>query len=180
MSSSKILLVLGAGKNIGLSLAKSFGTAGYKVALVSRSAPNGATTPEGYLQVKGDLSKPSSIPSIFTTVKEKLGASPSVVVYNAANVSPAADSGNPFSVPIEALENDMTMMNTSAFVAAREAVAGFETISKDIPISFIYTGNIQASVVLPVADIVTLGVGKSAAAYWVGVAALMYKDKGYR
>jgi NAD(P)-dependent dehydrogenase (short-subunit alcohol dehydrogenase family) len=179
MGASKILLVLGSGKNIGLSVAKSFSSAGYKVVLVSRSA-DGQTTPEGYTTIQADLAKPDSVPSIFASVKEKLGSSPNVVVYNAAAVSPAADATNPLTVPVKDLEKDLAVANSSPYAAAREAVAGFEGLDKSLPKAFVYTGNRLAAVTAPAANFVTLGVGKSAASYWIGVSSALFKDKGYK
>lgn len=47
--------------------------------MASRSAP---TVDDGSLHVTVDLSKPETVPGVFETVKQKLGAAPSVVVYN--------------------------------------------------------------------------------------------------
>lgn len=78
MTTAPILLILGAGPNIGAHVAKAFAAKGYKVATASRRTP-----PESdYLHVPVDLSKPESVPGVFETVKAKLGAAPSVVVYN--------------------------------------------------------------------------------------------------
>lgn len=180
MAAAKILLVLGAGKNIGQSLGYTFKAAGYKVALVSRSAVDGETTPEGFLTVKADFTKPATIPSVFEAVKAKLGGPPNVVVYNAAALTPSSDAANPFTVPIESLENDMAVNNTSAYIAAGEAVAGFDTLPKNTPKAFIYTGNALAAIILPVGRVITLGIGKSASSYWIGTASEMYKEKGYK
>lgn len=180
MAASKILLVLGAGKNIGQSLANGFKAAGYQVALVSRSAVDSQITPEGFLTIKGDLKNPASILAIFETVKSKLGGPPTTVVYNAMAVSMPTDPTNPFTTPVESFEGDFTVSNTSAYIAAREAVAGFEAADESAPKAFIYTGNFLAAVTVPMAQYITLGVGKSAASYWVGAASSIYKEKGYR
>lgn len=180
MSALRILLVLGAGKNIGQGVAKSFKAAGYKIALVSRGASDGQTTSEGILTLRGDLSKPTTVPALFKTVTEKLGGAPTVVIYNAAAVTMPSDKTNPFTVPVEALESDMAVMNTSAYVAAREAVAGFAALPEDVPKAFIYTGNMLAAVSLPSAAFVGLATGKSAAASWIGSASKIFKDKGYK
>ena len=82
MTKAPVLLILGAGPNIGASLAAKFASYGYKIALVSRSLKPG-TSAKGYLNIVGDLSNPDvqHVPSIFKEVEEKLGT-PSVVVYN--------------------------------------------------------------------------------------------------
>ena len=74
-----VLLVLGAGPNIGSHVAKAFAAKGYKVALASRKAQ---PVDDNQLHVPVDLSKPESVPGVFETVKAKLGNAPSVVVYN--------------------------------------------------------------------------------------------------
>ena len=75
-----VLLILGAGPNIGLHVSKAFAAKGYKVALASRKAPT--VDGDHAIHVPVDLSKPETVAGVFETVKEKLGASPSVVVYN--------------------------------------------------------------------------------------------------
>ncbi|KAM5354959.1 hypothetical protein ACJ41O_001605 [Fusarium nematophilum] len=179
-SQNKIVLVLGAGKNIGHGVAQKFRSAGYRVALVSRSVEDRGTTPEGDTTLRADLSNPSSVPSIFAAVKEILGGPPNVVVYNAATFTPPTDPQNPFTVPIEALERDLSLLNTSAYIAAREAVAGFEATGADLPKAFIYTGNTLAGATSPLPVLVGLGTGKSAASYWIGSASAFYKEKGYK
>jgi NAD(P)-dependent dehydrogenase (short-subunit alcohol dehydrogenase family) len=179
MPSKPILLVLGAGSNVGKALATRFSAAGYNVAFAARSITNG-TSPEGHLSIKADLSEFDAVPSIFAKVKETLGASPSTVIYNAAALTPPPNSSNIFSVPEEALERDMKLMNTNAFIAAREAVAGFEALPAETKKTFIYTGNCLNTKILPVPALVTLGVGKSAAASWIGLASATFASKGYK
>jgi NAD(P)-dependent dehydrogenase (short-subunit alcohol dehydrogenase family) len=80
MSDQKVVLILGAGSNIGQSSATAFASKGYKVALASRSAKTDEDTADlKHFQV--DLSNPSSVPELFTQLKEALGT-PSVVIYN--------------------------------------------------------------------------------------------------
>jgi NAD(P)-dependent dehydrogenase (short-subunit alcohol dehydrogenase family) len=79
-SSSPVLLILGAGSNVGQSVAKAFAAKGYKIALVSRSLKEEEST-EDQLNISADLLDPDSIIPIFSKVKESLGL-PSVVVYN--------------------------------------------------------------------------------------------------
>ena len=76
-----ILLILGAGANIGTHVAKAFISKGYKVALTSRKAKPDADT-EDTVNIAGDLSNPEVVPDIFAEVKKALGGWPSVVVYN--------------------------------------------------------------------------------------------------
>ena len=79
---SRVALIFGAGPNIGKATASAFISAGYKAALVSRSSKNESTAEQIYLSA--DVTDPSSIPGVFKTVTEKLGA-PSVVIYNGSS-----------------------------------------------------------------------------------------------
>ena len=75
-----ILLIIGAGPNIGAHVAKRFASKGYRIALASRSSPKFDVKDAVHFPI--DLAKPAEVPAVFAAVKEKLGASPSVVVYN--------------------------------------------------------------------------------------------------
>lgn len=77
--SSPVVLIFGAGANVGLSLARKFKQEGYKVAAVSRT-------------IKDDLKKvadktiassvtPERVTKIFEEVQKDLGP-PNVVIYN--------------------------------------------------------------------------------------------------
>jgi NAD(P)-dependent dehydrogenase (short-subunit alcohol dehydrogenase family) len=79
-SVAPIVLILGAGANVGSHIARTFATNGYKVALSSRSIRDDEST-AAYLNIRGDMSDPSSVGDVFTKVREILGQ-PSVVVYN--------------------------------------------------------------------------------------------------
>lgn len=78
--SDKIALVFGYGPRVGADVARAYSKNGYKVAVVSRSQQTGKDV-EGYLALEADLSDPTTVQTVFTTVIEKLGR-PSVVVYN--------------------------------------------------------------------------------------------------
>ncbi|KAL7927224.1 hypothetical protein ACQKWADRAFT_101420 [Trichoderma austrokoningii] len=177
MSHKGIALILGAGSNVGQALSASFAQAGYKVALVSRSIPESSSDKQ--IQIPADLSKPDTVPAIFESVRQKLGADPNVVIYNAASLTPPSDRTNPFTVDIDAFEKDLRLSSTSAYVAAREAVAGFERLDKSLAKTFIYTGNWLNAVTMSNPIFVTLAAGKSAAASWIGAASVYYKNKGY-
>jgi len=82
---SPVLLILGAGPNIGVHVAKSFAAKGYQVALASRKDH---TVDNSQLYIPVDLNKPESVAGVFETVKAKLGFLPSVVVYNGRKQSP--------------------------------------------------------------------------------------------
>ena len=76
----RVALILGAGPNVGFSVAKAFAAQGYKVAIASRSKRDDADIKQ-YLHIQADFSEPSSIENIFATVISELGH-PSVVIYN--------------------------------------------------------------------------------------------------
>ena len=69
--SSPVILLLGAGPNIGHGIAKKFASQGYKVAVASRSGGGAAGT--DWLGVKVDFTQPSSVKTVFDEVKSKLG-----------------------------------------------------------------------------------------------------------
>jgi NAD(P)-dependent dehydrogenase (short-subunit alcohol dehydrogenase family) len=83
MSTTPILLILGAGPNIGASLSRSFASKGYKIATTSRRGgpETNDTNNADHLSIKADLSDPSSVAGVYEKVREKWGV-PSVVVYN--------------------------------------------------------------------------------------------------
>lgn len=78
--SSPVILVLGAGANVGLSIAKKFAAEGWKVAAVARTIKDEIKA-NSSLALSADLSDPESMIKIFNEVEAKLGT-PNVVVYN--------------------------------------------------------------------------------------------------
>jgi NAD(P)-dependent dehydrogenase (short-subunit alcohol dehydrogenase family) len=80
MSSQAVVLVLGAGPNIGQHVSRAFAAKGYKVAMASRSVKKEDDSPN-QTNFQFDLSDPFSIPKVFTKVKDTVGI-PSVVIYN--------------------------------------------------------------------------------------------------
>ena len=80
MSSSKVLLVLGAGGRVGASVASLFAQNGYKVAIAARSLKD-TVDDKGQLQIQADVSQTASVESAFDKVIDKFGV-PNVVVYN--------------------------------------------------------------------------------------------------
>jgi hypothetical protein len=76
-----ILLVLGAGPNVGRSIAQHFSKVGsYKTILVSRN-PSTSIKESCDLVISADFEDAKCINGIFEEVKEKIGV-PNVVVYN--------------------------------------------------------------------------------------------------
>ncbi|KAJ8128102.1 hypothetical protein O1611_g5534 [Lasiodiplodia mahajangana] len=179
MAANPVALVLGAGPRIGASVAHKFASTGYRVAIASRQG-TGGKTPEGYLSLKADFSKPDSIPAIFDAVKAEFNSPPSVVVYNAATLTPPPVKDSIFSIPAENVASDLNVNTVSPYVAAQQAVVGWETLPAGTKKSFIFTGNILNTILLPMPVYTNLGMGKSASAFWIGVADSTYSAKGYR
>ena len=70
-------------------------------------------------------------------------------------------------------------MNTiSVYAAAKEAVAGFDTLPAEAIKTFIYTGNNLNHEVLPA--LLDLGVGKAASAHLIEVWSKTHVEKGYK
>jgi NAD(P)-dependent dehydrogenase (short-subunit alcohol dehydrogenase family) len=79
-TTSPVILILGAGSNIGQNVARAFVSKGYKVALAARSLREEDNTAD-QINIPGDLSDLDFVASIFAKVKTLLGL-PSVVIYN--------------------------------------------------------------------------------------------------
>ncbi|KAH8674945.1 hypothetical protein BGZ61DRAFT_361029 [Ilyonectria robusta] len=171
-----IVLILGAGPNIGQNVARAFVAKGYKAALVSRKLKEADSTPD-QLNIASDLSDPNAVISAFSKVKTELGDHPSVVVHNVAAVTPNPPN-DPLALGLADFTRDLNINTTSAFVAAQQAAIGFAKLPSSASKTFIYTGNILNTTVMgPLLD---LGVGKSATAHIIQSAAAAYKDRGYK
>lgn len=178
MSSKPIALILGSGPRVGAAVAKRFSSTGYDVAISSRKA-TGSKTAEGYLSIKVDLSDPASLPAVFAAVKAEFKSAPSVVVYNAAGLTPPPNN-DLFALSTESLATDLNINTVSLYAAAQEAVKGWATLEKDAKKVFIYTGNKSNVAIAPLLLTVTLGIGKSASAYLIGTADAQNSELGYR
>jgi NAD(P)-dependent dehydrogenase (short-subunit alcohol dehydrogenase family) len=77
---SPVVLILGAGPNIGQALVRIFASKGYKVALAARSLKEADST-ANQLNIPSDFSKTDDVVNAFTKVKKVFGI-PSVVIYN--------------------------------------------------------------------------------------------------
>ena len=87
---SPVVLILGAGPNIGQAVARTFASKGYKVALAARSLKEADST-DNQLNIPSDFSNTDSIVNAFAKVKQVFGI-PSVVVYNGKPSSPTVPS----------------------------------------------------------------------------------------
>ncbi|KAL4779076.1 hypothetical protein BJX76DRAFT_102806 [Aspergillus varians] len=179
MSTPLVALILGAGPRIGTTVATHFLNNGYAVALASRSGTNTKTT-EGFLSLQADFTDPSTLPALFNSVKETFNAAPSTVIYNAASLTRPPDADSALSIPVENFTSDLNVNTVSPYAAAQLAIQGWETLPAETKKTFIYTGNGLNQIIHPVPAMLTLGTGKSAAAYWLGLADRSYAGRGYR
>ncbi|KAK9427228.1 hypothetical protein V1505DRAFT_359003 [Lipomyces doorenjongii] len=174
-----VILILGAGPRVGASVAEKFASNGYKIAVASRSG-TGTKTAKGFLSLKADFTKPDSIPALFDAVKAEFHAAPSVVVYNVGTLTPPPDKDSVLSVSAESVASDLNVNTISPYVAAQQAISGWETLSKETKKTFIYTGNTLNVSVVPMPLLLNLGIGKSASAFWIGLANASYSAQGFR
>lgn len=179
MAAVPVALILGAGPRAGAAVAERLASIGYKVAIASRTG-SGTKNASGFLSLQADFSKPETVPPLFEAVKTEFHTAPSVVVYNAAALTPPPNPDSIFSVPAETFASNLNINTTSAYVAAQLAVSGWETLPADSKKTFIYTGNALSVQLIPVPAMLTLGVGKSASAFWIGLADTLYSAKGFR
>jgi len=177
MSTSKpILLLFGNGPRTGAKMSTKFAEAGYHVAATGRKVVDGVGH-DGILYINMDLEHPEGVAGAFEKVKKQFGAAPNCIVWNAvawASVRPA----NPFTVPVERLEQINAVNITSLWAAVCAAVEGFATLPDSVPKSFIGIGNMLND--NPVPNFVTLGIGKAAMAHIIECGEKAYKDRGYR
>ncbi len=78
MSSSKLALVTGGNRGIGLAIANALKADGVDVIVTYRSG----SAPEGFKSVKMDVTKTESVEAAFSEIEEKFGT-PEVIVANA-------------------------------------------------------------------------------------------------
>ncbi|KAF2444621.1 NAD(P)-binding protein [Karstenula rhodostoma CBS 690.94] len=176
--SKPVALILGSGPRVGAAVAAKFASTGYSVAITSRKAAEGKS-PDGYLSIKADLSNPSSVPAVFEAVKAEFKSAPSVIIYNAAALTPPTGD-DLFSIPVESLNADLNTNTVSVYAAAKEAVKGWASLPGDSQKVFIYTGNKLNTWIAPMVLTATLGVGKRATSYLIGSADTRYAKEGYR
>uniref|UniRef100_A0A0D2Y378 NAD(P)-binding protein n=1 Tax=Fusarium oxysporum (strain Fo5176) TaxID=660025 RepID=A0A0D2Y378_FUSOF len=164
--SSPIVLIFGAGAKVGKSVAQAFSAKGYRLALASRSQ-DPATSTDKELHIPTDLSDTDSVIQAFTKVRSEFA------YHGGPN-----DPNDIFEVPLDSFKTSGTVNIFSAYAAAQEAVKGWKGFPANSSPTYIYTGNIENEMRIP--SIMSLGVGKAAAAWFIEVAATSYKDKGFR
>ncbi|KAF8861710.1 hypothetical protein BDZ45DRAFT_703370 [Acephala macrosclerotiorum] len=165
MSPFTVVLILGAGPKIGISIAKVFDAKGYKIILASRTFTNSINA-SGHLELQLNLSKPDTIPKIFNKTETAIGTS-SVVVHNGTTLKINKQT-----------EYDFNVNATGVLTAAQQIVLAFGELPPSACRTFIYTGS-KLNVMTKL-NIITFGLGKSAAAHLIKVAVYAYKEKGYK
>jgi hypothetical protein len=88
------------------------------------------------------------------------------------------DPEDPLGLPLADFSRDFHVNTTSAFIAAQQAALGFQQLPDFTSKTFIYTGNILDSTTI--ANLLDLGVGKSAMAHIIRSAAAAYANKGFK
>lgn len=177
-TSAPVALIIGSGPRVGDAVSKTLAALGYDIATTARKGTNSRTS-DGFFSIKSDVSEPEAVSTVFDAVLAEFGVAPSIVIYNAASMTPPLDEGSLLSVTAQRLTNDLNVNTVSPFIAAQQAVKGWSTLPKGGGL-FIYTGNAQDRTILPIPMMLTLGVGKAASSSWIGQADGFYSNNGYR
>jgi hypothetical protein len=85
---------------------------------------------------------------------------------------------DPFSASLETLIASRTVGLDSAYIAAQEALRGFQELPDSVPRAFIYTGNTLNQIAIP--GVLPFALPKVSAAMMIEYAANAYGQKGYR
>ncbi|KAI1394293.1 NAD(P)-binding protein [Hypoxylon trugodes] len=170
-------LIIGAGPRVGQSAAEAFLAAGYKVAVASRTQK---LDPK-FRFYAFDGSKPETVPALFEKVSADLGI-PSVVIHVAAFKAQGSTEQQPFD-SVEDIRTGFNVNTLTPYVAAQEAVKGFEKLGAEglgpSGGTFIYVGNIGNVTAVPL--FLDLSMHKSASATLVKQLALAaYNDKPWK
>ncbi|KZV80448.1 NAD(P)-binding protein [Exidia glandulosa HHB12029] len=172
---SLVAFIIGAGSNVGTGIAKHLSAQGYTVVVGSRS---GTKVDGAGHAVKVDVTKPETVKTAFAEVEKVAGAPPNVVIYNAAGFTPPPSDAA--SVALDAYARDVSVGTTGLYAAVQEAVAAFRKAPKQAPKAFIFTGNVIPFIPAAVPMLLTLGVGKVAAAWQIQLFSNAFKDENFR
>ena len=171
-----IILSLGSGSNTGASTISLFTSHSFLVAAVSRSCQTGlSTTNTSVLNIAANLSDPSCVPSIFTTIKQHWGAPPSVVVYNPASRTLCPPDNPLAGFGLNQFKYDTDVNVTTAIAAAQHAIEGFDALPQSHLKTLIYTGNKLPRIPSP--QVLTFGMHKSAVAHMIWDLSHAYHQK---
>ncbi|KAJ7577304.1 hypothetical protein C8J56DRAFT_1113965 [Mycena floridula] len=177
--SQLVAFILGAGSNVGKSVAATLKSHGYQVALGSRNPDFERAKADGYFAVRVDVLKTKSVIEAFATVNKDLG-SPNVVIYNAATFTAPPDPEDPLSLSLETYMESVDFI-TGAYTTAQQALKGFRSeIHKNSPKVFINTGNLIPFIEPDTPIFVGLGSAKSSQAYLMHLFSKVYAAEGIR
>jgi 3-oxoacyl-[acyl-carrier protein] reductase len=109
---SRVVLITGGNRGLGLACAAAFAALGDQVAVTSRSG-----RVDGFLTVKCDVTSADEVDAAFSEVEEQLGA-PEVVVANAG----VTRDGLSMKMTDDAFESVIDANLTGAFRVARRAI----------------------------------------------------------
>ena len=109
---SRVVLITGGNRGLGLACAQAFAALGDRVAVTSRSG-----SVEGFLTVKCDVRSADEVDAAFSEVEEQLGA-PEVVVANAG----VTRDGLSMKMSDDAFTSVVDANLTGAFRVARRAI----------------------------------------------------------
>lgn len=117
--SDKTALIIGAGAGLSASLARTFATNGYKVALAARNADKLADLAKetGAKAYACDAASPQDMAGLFASVDRDLGE-PEVAVYNPS----ARVRGPVHELDADKVRDAMLITGYGAFLMAQEAV----------------------------------------------------------
>jgi NAD(P)-dependent dehydrogenase (short-subunit alcohol dehydrogenase family) len=121
IASRQVALILGAGPGIGSSIAVAFANKGYQVAIASQKGTSSKTS-KGFLSLLANFANPDFVPALFNTVKSTFNTAPSIIIYNAASLTPPPDNKSVLSIPAESVTTDLNINTISLYIAAQEAV----------------------------------------------------------
>ncbi|MEY3617317.1 MAG: hypothetical protein RL726_15 [Actinomycetota bacterium] len=114
-ASSRVVLITGGSKGIGLATARRFAEAGHKVAVTYNSSP----PPDGFMAVRCDVRSGESVDAAFTAVEETLG--PVEIVVSNAGVT---RDGLLLKMTEESFTEVLDANLTAAFRVAKRASKG--------------------------------------------------------
>ena len=85
-----------------------------------------------------------------------------------------------FSITLQSMVSDLNVNTVTAYTAVQQAVEGWKLLPRETKKSFIYTGNVLNTMIMPTSAFTTLGTGKAASAYWIGTADAVHSAEGLR
>ncbi|EXJ74674.1 uncharacterized protein A1O5_01367 [Cladophialophora psammophila CBS 110553] len=171
-----VVLLLGAGSNIGDAVVRYFSANKFRVAAVSRSMEEGVDS-GGVLNITADLGNPDAVPTIFTKVEAHWDV-PTVVIYNAASRTLQLPNDPMSTFSITQYQHDHNVNVASALVACLFAVKGFARLPPSTLKTFFYTGNKLHVMSSPQA--LTFGMDKAAMAHCIWDCVVAYHEAGYK